>query len=745
MISMPKVQSIRRRRMNGESIASIARSENVSEPTVRKYLKAGDLSPRPPVKRKHAESVIDRYVPVIEQWLAEDRCTWRKQRHTATRIWERLRDEYGAEVSLSTVTRKVAQLRREFAAEREAGYLDLVWHPGEAQADFGEVDVRFRGEVSRMRHFVLDFPYSNVGPSQLMPGENAECACQALRDIFEWLGGVPPRIVFDNAAGVGRRMFERVRLTRLFQSFQAHYGFEYVFCNAYAGHEKGGVESRVGAVRRKLFVPVPSVWSMPAFNVRLLERCLALGDKDHYRKGGRETDLFAEDRKALLALPETRFDVVTWKRMKADKYGIVTVEGRHRYAAGPEHAGRELIVGLRAFEVELLDASGARITTHPRAYGDNPTSSDDPSMQIGLLCNRPGAWPNSQVREALPDPLREWLDGQARAVLAEGLRTPSAGRTRERMGERGGGDGRDPRGHRRHRPRRRMPGRGQARRRDRARRLRRARRSDRIRPGVRREGGQRMNQRNEERTDVDRLRARARALFISQATIDDLLAWATPRQLQAVDRLLRTELDNRETSKRARLLRRARFPVPKTLDGYDFTNVKLPDGYARDELLSLDFVGRAQDLVFYGKTGRGKTHLATALGMSAVDRGMNVRFLPTAELVLQLGRAKREGTLETMLKDIAKADLIILDEFGYVPFDVDGARLLYQVIAGSYERRSIIFTTNIEFSKWGTIFADDKLAASIIDRIVHHGRLIEFTGQSHRISQALMFGKPQNQ
>ena len=112
MISMPKVQSIRRRRMNGESIASIARSENVSEPTVRKYLKAGDLSPRPPVKRKHAESVIDRYVPVIEQWLAEDRCTWRKQRHTATRIWERLRDEYGAEVSLSTVTRKVAQLRR---------------------------------------------------------------------------------------------------------------------------------------------------------------------------------------------------------------------------------------------------------------------------------------------------------------------------------------------------------------------------------------------------------------------------------------------------------------------------------------------------------------------------------------------------------------------------------------------------------------------------------------------------------
>lgn len=254
-----------------------------------------------------------------------------------------------------------------------------------------------------MRRFVLDFPYSNVGPSQLMPGENAECACQALRDIFEWLGGVPPRIVFDNAAGVGRRMFERVRLTRLFQSFQAHYGFEYVFCNAYAGHEKGGVESRVGAVRRKLFVPVPSVWSMPAFNARLLERCLALGDKDHYRKGGRETDLFAEDRKALLALPETRFDVVTWKRMKADKYGIVTVEGRHRYAAGPGHAGRELIVGLRAFEVELLDASGARITTHPRAYGDNPTSSKRPvPADRAAVATGPGPGPTARSERRFP-------------------------------------------------------------------------------------------------------------------------------------------------------------------------------------------------------------------------------------------------------------------------------------------------------------------------------------------------------
>ena len=204
MISMPQVQSIRRLRRNGESVASIARKTHVSEPTVRKYLAKEDLSAVPSVRKPRA-SVIDPYLPVIEQWLAEDRANWRKQRHTATRIWERSGDEHGAEVSLFTVTRAVARPGRGFAAERDEAFMDLVWHPGEAQADFGEVDVLLRGVVQRMHHFVPGFPYSNVGLVQSVPGGNAECTCLALRNLFEWLGGVPERIVFDNAAGVGHK------------------------------------------------------------------------------------------------------------------------------------------------------------------------------------------------------------------------------------------------------------------------------------------------------------------------------------------------------------------------------------------------------------------------------------------------------------------------------------------------------------------------------------------------------------
>ena len=358
MISMPQVQSIRRLRRNGESVASIARKTHVSEPTVRKYLAKEDLSAVPSVRKPRA-SVIDPYLPVIEQWLAEDRANWRKQRHTATRIWERLRDEHGAEVSLSTVTRAVARLRREFAAERDEAFMDLVWHPGEAQADFGEVDVLLRGVVQRMHHFVLDFPYSNVGLVQLMPGENAECTCLALRNLFEWLGGVPERIVFDNAAGVGHKGYgeREPRLTHLFQAFQAHYGFDCSFCNPYSGHEKGAVESKVGMVRRKLFVPRPSVWSLENFNAGLPDRCLELATKPHYRKDTEERGLFSEDRAALLPLPGKRFDVVTWRHMKADRYGVVTLEGRHRYSADRANAGRGVIVGLRALE-DVRDLAG---------------------------------------------------------------------------------------------------------------------------------------------------------------------------------------------------------------------------------------------------------------------------------------------------------------------------------------------------------------------------------------------------
>lgn len=241
----------------------------------------------------------------------------------------------------------------------------------------------------------------------------------------------------------------------------------------------------------------------------------------------------------------------------------------------------------------------------------------------------------------------------------------------------------------------------------------------------------------------DHFRQVARAMFFSKETVETFLGNATFSQVDAVTGMLDHEAGVRECAKRSRLMRRARFPVLKSFDTFDFTKVGFPDGYTKEDMLTLGFVERSQDFVFFGKTGRGKTHAAIALGLKCIDEGYSARFFSTAELVLALGKAKREEKLDALLKELGKADVVILDEFGYVPLDIDGARLLYQVISNSYETRSIIFTTNIEFSRWGTVFADEKLAASIVDRIVHHGRLVEFGGTSRRMDESLMLGKTQ--
>ena len=143
------------------------------------------------------------------------------------------------------------------------------------------------------------------------------------------------------------------------------------------------------------------------------------------------------------------------------------------------------------------------------------------------------------------------------------------------------------------------------------------------------------------------------------------------------------------------------------------------------------------NLVLYGPVGTGKTHLAVALGRLACMRDTG-RFFTMTGLLMRLRRAKREDRLDAELRQIAKARLLIIDEFGYMPIDEEGSRFLFQVISDSYETRSVIYTTNIEFSGWGRVLGDKNMAAALIDRTVHHGRLIRFEGCSYRSEHALM-------
>lgn len=240
-------------------------------------------------------------------------------------------------------------------------------------------------------------------------------------------------------------------------------------------------------------------------------------------------------------------------------------------------------------------------------------------------------------------------------------------------------------------------------------------------------------------------RESARQMMFSNSTIETFSAESTVRQMHAVMKILAMELDTRAENKRRRLMRQAAFPTIKSIDDFDFSSVKFQDGYTKEELASLSFMDMAENLVLYGPPGRGKTHLAVALGILAANDGRAVRFHTAADLVYALSAAHRDASLEKIYAQIERTDLIIIDEFGYIPFDSEGSRLLFQVISKCYEARSLIFTTNIEFSRWGMVLGDDKLAAATIDRVVHHGRLITFDGVNRRMESALMMGGKKNE
>jgi len=171
---------------------------------------------------------------------------------------------------------------------------------------------------------------------------------------------------------------------------------------------------------------------------------------------------------------------------------------------------------------------------------------------------------------------------------------------------------------------------------------------------------------------------------------------------------------------------------------FDRRVVQLPSTLSWEDLEQGTFIADHRNLVFFGDVGLGKSHLATALGMAACERGQMVRFFTVTGLVVRLAEALKVGTLERAFLDLQRTDLLILDEWGYLPIDREGAQLLFRVVADSYETRSLILTTNVEFSKWGTVFTDDQMAAAMIDRLAHHGHLLLFEGESYRMQHALM-------
>ena len=203
--------------------------------------------------------------------------------------------------------------------------------------------------------------------------------------------------------------------------------------------------------------------------------------------------------------------------------------------------------------------------------------------------------------------------------------------------------------------------------------------------------------------------------------------------LQVLATLIAAEVTARRERALERRIRQAKLPPRKTLEGYDFT---FPKRIPKQKILRLfdcEFVSQHQCAVLIGKTGTGKSHLLNALGYTACEKGISVRWTRAIDMINVLTTAQINGTLEKKLKEYTRPELLLLDELGYLPIDKRGADLMFQVVAARYECGSIVITTNRIFREWGKIFdVDNTLATAIIDRLMHHGEALVIQGESYR-------------
>lgn len=207
---------------------------------------------------------------------------------------------------------------------------------------------------------------------------------------------------------------------------------------------------------------------------------------------------------------------------------------------------------------------------------------------------------------------------------------------------------------------------------------------------------------------------------------------------QYVSDLLDLELREREANRINRMVRTAGFRVLKTLDDFIWNaNIALPAGLTREYMEELRFLMPRENLIFMGTVGTGKTHLATAIALKACQQGRQVRFYTAASLANLLLEKNNKGALNSFLTGLKRVELIVVDEIGFVPLHKDAAELLFQVISDCYERKSLIITSNLEFSQWNTVFGDNRLTAALIDRLVHHSHIVIFSGESYRLTQSM--------
>ena len=399
----------------GMSLRAISKRSGHHFNTVKKYVDREDWNKdyKPRAKRP---SRLDPLKPKIDEWLMEDMKRSRKYRRTATKIYNDLftNPEYREllTVSRSVVMDYVSRRKKELYKKTYDTAMFGLHSMCEAQVDFGKaLVIGLSGAEEDWNVLVVSFPWSNAGFAQLCLNETKECLCEALQRIFEFIGGVPIRMLFDNmsSAVIHIEEYGERKLTEMFMRFAMHHRFKAEFCNPDSPQEKGNVERKVGYIRRNMLLPPPRIEDIDTFNKSLLERCFSDMNREHYVKKELIGDLFKAERDALIPLPRERFRIFTLEKVKTDKYSFIHFD-KNRYSTCPKYACREVWLEVGTRELRILNENYEVLSTHKRKYGHDFEPVIDFENYIGALCRKPRAFLNSPFFITLPEVVRKYLE-----------------------------------------------------------------------------------------------------------------------------------------------------------------------------------------------------------------------------------------------------------------------------------------------------------------------------------------------
>jgi len=408
MIGMKRYEGIRiSKRVYGKSIRKISEETGHARQTIRKALKE---EPCNYSERKYQPyPALGPYLQTIDEWLEADKEQPKKQRHTARRVYKRLRDEKGYDKSEAAVRHYVREAKLRLGLNKSKVFIPCDPECGkEAEIDWGGAAAYIKGVKVPIRLFCMRSRYSGKHFVRAYHCERQQAFFDGHMQGFNFFGGIYPALVYDNLTSAVKQILKgKSRIEQeSFIKFRAYYNFSPRFCNPASGHEKGGVEGMVGYVRRNYLVPLPRVDSIDELNEYLLGQCLSHSDHRVEGKEGCVEELFEKEKSHLISLPCAPFSNIMIGDGKVNHYSTVLVDKNH-YSVPTLYAGLKTKVNISIDEVEIF-REGKKIARHERVFGNNKWQLE-PQHYLELIQQRPGSFETAR-------PIRQWRASWPKAL-----------------------------------------------------------------------------------------------------------------------------------------------------------------------------------------------------------------------------------------------------------------------------------------------------------------------------------------